>query len=572
MDAVTKKLYYVDSYQSEFVGCVQLCKMCDKGYEVVLDQTAFYPGGGGQPKDLGMLGGMDVVDVYEKDEVIYHVVDKPLEVGTEVEGSVFIEKRRDYMIQHSGEHILSGIIHKWFGYRNVGFYVNDTYMTADFDGELTKEQCDMIELKANEAVVENVPICATFYPSSQQAPAYRSKLNFDGEVRVVDIKGYDVCACCGTHPSRSGEIGLIKIVNYERHRGGCRLTILCGRRALYDYQEKSRQLSEVSAQLSVPIGKITEGVAHLKEEFNEQKIGCLTQTHRYLELKAHLYPKDRPLCIIEEGLSPNEMKIFADALAKTKRETTLVVVPTGPDFRYIILSEKEDVRPFCKAFNQAFQGKGGGKAHLCQGSGSGCRDEVEAYFYSHFKSWVKEIEAYQPFNEQEAQDQKVFLDYIHRFDNTLDRSNEVAHVTSSSWIVNKTRDKVLMAHHHIYNAWAWTGGHNDGVCHMLEVAIREAEEETGITQLRVVDENIFSIDVLPVKGHVKKGKYVTPHLHLSVAYLLEGDETLALRIKEDENSGVKWIPVDEMAKYTVNEPDMQLLYDKFMKKIKAKNL
>ena len=181
--------------------------------------------------------------------------------------------------------------------------------------------------------------------------------------------------------------------------------------------------------------------------------------------------------------------------------------------------------------------------------------------------WVKEIEKYKPFNEQEEKDKEIILKCINTFDDVLTRNNEIAHMTSSAFVINKERDKVLMIHHNIYNSWSWTGGHADGDSDFFKVAIKELEEETGVTDIKVITESIFSLEVLTVKGHIKKGKYVAPHLHLSVAYAFEANEDQKLIIKEDENSGVKWIPLNELEEYTKNEPHMQELYNKFVTKI-----
>ena len=182
-------------------------------------------------------------------------------------------------------------------------------------------------------------------------------------------------------------------------------------------------------------------------------------------------------------------------------------------------------------------------------------------------NWIKEIEDYNPYNEQEASDKKFILDCIKQYDNLLTRENPLAHMTSSGYIVNKNRDKVLMIHHNIYNTWAWTGGHTDGDSDLLHVAIKEAQEETGVKHFNIVNNEILSLDVLPVKGHFKKENYISAHLHLSVAYVLECDENEELIIKKDENSGVKWIPISEINLYS-NEPDMIELYNKFNEKIK----
>lgn len=183
-------------------------------------------------------------------------------------------------------------------------------------------------------------------------------------------------------------------------------------------------------------------------------------------------------------------------------------------------------------------------------------------------NWIDEIRNYNPFNEQEKQDKKVAIDYITTFPNILTRENEFAHMTASSWIVNKDRTKVLMIFHNIYQSWAWTGGHADGEDNLLNVAIRETMEETGIKNIKPLQEDIFSLELLCVDGHVKRGKYVSSHIHINVTYLLEADESEALAIKEDENSGVRWIDIDDAVQIS-NEQNMKVVYTKLNKKLKS---
>lgn len=183
-------------------------------------------------------------------------------------------------------------------------------------------------------------------------------------------------------------------------------------------------------------------------------------------------------------------------------------------------------------------------------------------------NWIDSIKEYTPCNEQEEKDKEIILDCAELFDDILTRKNEIAHITSSAFIVNRTRDRVLMVHHNIYNSWSWTGGHADGEEDLLGVAIREAMEETGLKSVFPISTNIFSLDILTVLGHTKRGRYVSPHLHLSAAYLVEADENEALAVKPDENSGVKWIPIDQINSYS-SEPHMQKLYEKLVDKIKA---
>ncbi|GAA0722597.1 NUDIX hydrolase [Clostridium malenominatum] len=182
-------------------------------------------------------------------------------------------------------------------------------------------------------------------------------------------------------------------------------------------------------------------------------------------------------------------------------------------------------------------------------------------------NWIEKIKEYAPYNEQEKKDKEIILHSIDTLDNILTRDNEIAHITSSAFVVNKTKDKVLMIHHNIYNSWSWTGGHADGEKDLLKVAVREVKEETGVNYVHPVRTDIFSLDILPVLGHIKRGKYISAHLHLSVAYLLESDENESLIVKADENSDVKWIPIEEVNAYS-NEPHMMKVYNKLISKIK----
>ena len=184
------------------------------------------------------------------------------------------------------------------------------------------------------------------------------------------------------------------------------------------------------------------------------------------------------------------------------------------------------------------------------------------------KDLRKEIENYKPYNEQEEQDKKVMLKYIDTFDNVLTRNNEFGHFTASAWVVNKDRTKVLMIYHNIYKSWAWTGGHADGDSDLLHVAIKEAEEETGLNNLKLLSDGIYGLQILTVDSHIKRGKFVSSHLHLDCCFLLEANEEEKLRIKEDENSGVKWVEIDKVTKLT-NEEKMKPIYTKLNSKLKT---
>ena len=231
----TEKLFYEDVYCKNFRAKVLSCTPGKHGFDVVLDRTAFYPEGGGQPGDTGSLSGVRVTDTHEAGGEIIHYCQTPLEVGSEVEGCIDWERRLGLMQMHSGEHILSGIVHRRFGYDNVGFHMGADMVTIDFSGMLTEDDLKQIEREANEVVWENREIRISFPPEEEleQIP-YRSKKALTGSVRIVTIENADICACCGTHVTRTGEIGLIKIFSCVKFHEGVRLEILCGMRA-YEY-------------------------------------------------------------------------------------------------------------------------------------------------------------------------------------------------------------------------------------------------------------------------------------------------------------------------------------------------
>ena len=274
---MTERLYYEDAHQRAFTARVASCAPGKHGFDVVLDRTCFYPEGGGQAGDTGLLGGVRVTDTHERDGEVVHYCESPLEVGAEVAGEIDWDARFERMQLHSGEHILSGLAHKHFGYENVGFHMSAECMTIDFRGELDWAQLMDIERRANEAVRADLPVRAWFpEPDELARLSYRSKLELTEDVRIVEIGDIDRCACCAPHVAHTGEIGVIKIFTCERHRGGVRVTLLCGMDALDDYRRRQDSAAEISQLLSVPRGEIAPAVrrvldeqARLKERFAE---------------------------------------------------------------------------------------------------------------------------------------------------------------------------------------------------------------------------------------------------------------------------------------------------------------
>lgn len=392
---MTKKLYDEDAYLLEFDGRVLSCNYNEKKklYEVVLDQTAFFPEEGGQMPDHGYLAKEPVLDVILKQDpvtyqdTIIHMMKQPLEPGSQVIGQIDWRHRFDQMQQHSGEHIISGLIHKYYEYNNVGFHLGAEEVTLDFDGPLTLEQLRAIELEANQAVKENFPVQVSF-PDSETLKTlnYRSKIDIKGAVRIVEFPGYDICACCAPHVSRTGEIGLIKITNVQSHRGGVRVNILCGDRAIADYTCKQDSVSSISVQLSAKPGLVSDAVERLRSENAKLKEQiCSLQAALVQEKISHL---PSPAQSTHAILTAKEL----DAIAARNTANLLVdtyegygAVLVGDDaagYRYVIASRHLDCKQLASDLRKRFQAKGGGSAEMIQGTIKTTGKELEA--------WLKE--------------------------------------------------------------------------------------------------------------------------------------------------------------------------------------
>lgn len=381
---MTEKLFYQDSHRTEFTAKVISCEEAKDGYRVVLDQTVFFPEGGGQYADTGMLGDTEVTDVHEKDDVIYHTTKAPLEAGSEVNGKINWDERFEKMQQHTGEHIVSGIVHERFGYNNVGFHLGSDYCTMDFDGPISKEQLKEIEAAANEAVYQDLEI-RILYPAKDELKDldYRSKIEIEGQVRIVEIPGYDVCACCAPHVKTTGEIGAIKLVSMVNYKGGERITMLCGRRAMRDYEKKDSMTKEISALLCAKEYEVAEAVVRLKDEQNRMKSQLAEMQQKLLEYRvAEIAVDQKIVTVFDSTLSGNLPREMMNKLLDKGAEICAVFAGTDEEgYRYVIGSRSEDVRPLSKMLNTTFQGRGGGKPEMVQGSVKGTRTEIEEVVY-----------------------------------------------------------------------------------------------------------------------------------------------------------------------------------------------
>ena len=383
---MTEKLFYLDSHLQRFSAQVEQCVPDGENWQIVLDRTAFFPEGGGQYADTGILGSARVLDVQEKDGVIFHRTDAPLSVGDCVEGRIDWDLRFMKMQQHTGEHIVSGLVHKRFGYQNVGFHLGSEDCTMDFNGEITKEEIREIEWEANRAVVRNLEVEVT-YPDQKalQTLVYRSKIEIEGQVRIVTIPEYDVCACCAPHVERTGEIGMIKLVNMQRYKGGVRVTMLCGSRALTDYEKKQEQNRKISALLCAKEYETAEAVGHLKEELDSLKRTLVEKERQLVHVWAQSVPEEeKTVCMFSEDISADAMRQYVNEVLE--KERILCAVFYGNDvagYRYVIGSRTQDLRAFSKMLNAAFEGRGGGKPEMVQGTVKGEARKI--------REWIQKI-------------------------------------------------------------------------------------------------------------------------------------------------------------------------------------
>lgn len=377
---MTEKLYYQDSHLFTFDAVVLDCREEKTGYSVVLDRTAFFPEGGGQLADTGTLGGARVLDVRERGGEIRHSTDAPLPVGERVAGQLDVEQRLRRMQNHSGEHVLSGLVHNSFGYDNVGFHMGAECMIIDFSGELTWDQLTELETQANGIIRRDLPL-RIWFPDAEELKAldYRSKLELTENVRIVEIPGVDRCACCAPHVTRTGEVGVLKILDSQRHRGGQRVSVVCGMDALEDYRARQESVTEISRALSAKRGEVAQAVRRLLTEQQSMKEKNDALSLALVGFMAR-----------SEAASDGNILVFSELLGEiAQRELVnllkekaggFAAVFCGSDregWRYIIGSRRLDLRAGVRAINAAIDGRGGGTSQMIQGSARAARSEIE---------------------------------------------------------------------------------------------------------------------------------------------------------------------------------------------------
>lgn len=383
MNRETEKLYDLNPKLRMFQAHVLECVPKDGKFLLVLDRTAFYPEGGGQPSDRGVLNFANILDVQEKNGVILHTSDRPFQEGAAVSGGIDWPRRFALMQQHTGEHIVSGLAHRLYGLENVGFHMSEAALTVDLNGELSDGQLELIERLANEAVWQNLAVKVA-YPSAEELEklSYRSKKKLTGKVRIVEIPGFDTCACCGTHVTRTGEIGAIKLLSSQRYKGGTRLTMVCGGQALRDYGERLAGVSAVSVLLSAKPAEIEQAARRLLQENSDLKRRSSSLQTELFRLKANaLSPDFGNVLAFEDDLTPDELRRFS--LILSERCSAAAAVFSGSDalgYRYAVSDAAHDVRPYAKELSAAFSGRGGGPKELVQGSVHCLQKEIALFF------------------------------------------------------------------------------------------------------------------------------------------------------------------------------------------------
>ncbi len=366
---MTEKLYYADSFLTEFTARALSCEKTKNGWEVQLDRTAFYPEGGGQPSDHGTLGGAAVSDVRERDGVIYHTCDRALEVGSQAAGTIDFQRRFDFMQQHSGEHIVSGILCGRFHCDNVGFHIGHELVTIDFNAVLTAEDVQEVELLANQYIWEDHPIHVS-WPSQAELDdlRYRSKKALSGAVRIVTWPEADCCACCGTHVRSSGQVGCVKLISCQKFREGVRIEMAAGGRALAYCNAIAQQNSQVSQLLSAKPTATAAAVERVQKELYTLRGRVTALEESDFARKAQLYAGAGDVLLVEGAMSAESIRKLCTAVQESAGGRCAVFAGEDGMYQYAVSQPDGDLRALAKEINAALNGRGGGKPGFIQGS------------------------------------------------------------------------------------------------------------------------------------------------------------------------------------------------------------
>lgn len=362
---MTRLLYDEDAYLTEFEASVISCEKTDIGYDVILDKTAFFPEEGGQKSDTGIIANTNVIHVRIQNRTVIHTVDS--EVTGRVKCKIDSAPRFDKMQQHTGEHIVCGIVHEKYGYNNVGFHLADDIVTFDFDGPLSKSELSEIEILANAVVHQNRSV-KCYYPADLNNIDYRSKLALTENVRIVEIDGVDKCACCAPHVKSTGEVGIIKFTDAIAYKGGVRITMVCGMRALADYNVKSQNLSVISKSLSAPINETAEYFEKFVSDVETLKQSLSALKNELITLKARTVITDGDAIVFEQGLESDMLRRYVNLLSEKCDGVCAVMSENVNGYTFVAASNTVDMRGIANELRQKLNAKCGGSDKMIQGS------------------------------------------------------------------------------------------------------------------------------------------------------------------------------------------------------------
>ncbi len=354
-----------DKFIPEFLATVTSCAENKNGkFDVTLDETRFFFEGGGQPADHGTIGDVLVSDVQEKDGKIIHECNAPLTVGERYNCTIDVMRRKDLTEQHSGEHILSGLICRKFNANNVGFHISDDVVTVDFDVAITKEDASEAEREANEVVRANAEV-KILYPAESELKTlpYRSKKELTGEVRLVEYPNADLCACCGTHVTRTGEIGIIKILSVQNYKGGVRISMISGERAFNDYCNKHSDISSLAVKNSCKTSEVVGAIERLEQTVSDLKLKLQKSQQTYFDAVRDMSGDAPKIVIVNEDI---DVQKFALTLA-TRAKVSAVLCGKDGDYRFALASQSVDLSKVRQSWNDGVDGKGGGQPALLTG-------------------------------------------------------------------------------------------------------------------------------------------------------------------------------------------------------------
>ena len=383
---MTELLYYQDAYLKEFEATVLECSPTvfqgREAFDIVLDRTAFFPEQGGQDADSGVIRGTDTVNVQYvsiRNDIIHHICDKAVSAGTQIKGTINWEQRFDRMQQHSGEHLVSGTVHRFCGADNVGFHLSEREVTLDFNTTFEEADLDWIEDTVNRAIYENFATVISF-PSAEELASidYRSKKELKGQVRIVEYPGYDICACCAPHVARTGEIGCIRIAAAEHFKGGTRMWIECGGRALRSARALLKDAKSISRITSAKLSEIVPAVNKMSDALKDARFELVRLERINLAAMAEAVANEaNPLLVLESADSDNIRLVLNELAEKSQGYCTALIGNDEKGYRFITISKNKNCRELMDRLKAVFNIKGGGTPEMIQGTINAVVEEIK---------------------------------------------------------------------------------------------------------------------------------------------------------------------------------------------------